>query len=171
MSFDINATSLSFQSVKMEVREEKNRNTYQHSYIFFFFFLLKGRICSISKFPGKGSNQSCSCWPMPLPQPHQCQIRATCTTYAAACGNTGSLTHWARPGIKPISSWILVRLLTHWATTGTLPLNFKRQYQVLAGIQSNWNLYTSDRNVKWCNHFCKHLVVLCPRTHKSHSYS
>ena len=29
------------------------------------------------------------------------------------------LTHWARPGIKPTSSWVLVRFLTHWTTRGT----------------------------------------------------
>ena len=28
-----------------------------------------------------------------------------------AHGNTGSLTHWARPGIEPASSWIIVGLL------------------------------------------------------------
>ena len=28
------------------------------------------------------------------------------------------LTHWVRPGIKPTSSWILVRVLTCWATIG-----------------------------------------------------
>ena len=28
------------------------------------------------------------------------------------CGNARSLTHQVRPGIKPISSWILVRFLT-----------------------------------------------------------
>ena len=37
-------------------------------------------------------------------------------TYAAACSNTGSLTHWARPGIEPTSSqrlcWVL-SLLSH----------------------------------------------------------
>ena len=30
-------------------------------------------------------------------------------TYTTAHGNTGSLTHWVRPGIKPLSSWMLVR--------------------------------------------------------------
>ena len=30
---------------------------------------------------------------------------------AAACGNERSLTHWARPGIKPTSSWRLCRVL------------------------------------------------------------
>ena len=42
---------------------------------------------------------------------------ATASTYAAACGKAGSLTHWAsKPGTKPASLWILVRLLTCWAT-------------------------------------------------------
>ena len=27
-------------------------------------------------------------------------------------GNAGSLTHWARPGIKPVSSWILARFVS-----------------------------------------------------------
>ena len=33
-------------------------------------------------------------------------------TYTTAHGNTRSLTHWTRPGIKPISSWILARFVT-----------------------------------------------------------
>ena len=32
--------------------------------------------------------------------------------YTTAHGNTGSLTHGARPGIKPSSSWLLVRFVT-----------------------------------------------------------
>ena len=37
-------------------------------------------------------------------------------TYVAACSNAGSLTHWARPGIKPVSLWIpcwVLNPLTH----------------------------------------------------------
>ena len=30
-------------------------------------------------------------------------------TYTTAHGNAGSLTHWVRPGIRPSSSWMLVR--------------------------------------------------------------
>ena len=33
--------------------------------------------------------------------------------------NAESLTHWAGPGIKPASSWILVGFTNLWATTGT----------------------------------------------------
>ena len=41
-------------------------------------------------------------------------------TYTTAHSNAGSLTRRARPGIQPISAWILVGFLTHWATAGTL---------------------------------------------------
>ena len=43
-------------------------------------------------------------------------IRAASSTYAVPCGNSGSLTHWVRPGIEPTSSgtlcWVL-NLLSH----------------------------------------------------------
>ena len=51
------------------------------------------------------------------PEPQQCGIWAAPATYTTAHGNAGSLTHWARPGIKP--SWFLVGFVNHWATTGT----------------------------------------------------
>ena len=53
---------------------------------------------------------------------HSQGIRVTSTTYTTAHNNAGSLTHWARPGIVPTSSWILVRLLTSqpwWKLPGT----------------------------------------------------
>ena len=40
------------------------------------------------------------------------QIRTTSSTYTTVHGNAGSLTHWVRPGIKPLSSWILVGFIT-----------------------------------------------------------
>ena len=55
-------------------------------------------------FPGLGPNKSC--WP--TPQPQQCRIQNTSVTYTTAHGNAGSLTHWARPGIEPATSWFLV---------------------------------------------------------------
>jgi len=48
----------------------------------------------------------------PAPQPQQCWIRAASATYTTAHSNARSLTHWARPGIKPTSSWIRVRFIT-----------------------------------------------------------
>ena len=44
-------------------------------------------------------------------QPQQGQIQAMSVTYTTAHGNAGSLTHWARSGIEPISSWIPVRFV------------------------------------------------------------
>ena len=35
-----------------------------------------------------------------------------CDLYTTAHGNAKSLTHWARPGIEPVSSWILVRFFS-----------------------------------------------------------
>ena len=39
------------------------------------------------------------------------RIRATSVTCTTAQGNAGSLTHWARPGMGPASSWIPVRFV------------------------------------------------------------
>ena len=51
--------------------------------------------------------------------PQQCGIQAESATYTTAHGNTGSFSHWERPGIEPISSWMPVKFVTHWATMGT----------------------------------------------------
>ena len=40
------------------------------------------------------------------------QIRATAAGLCHSHSNTRSLTHWARPGIEPASSWILVGFIT-----------------------------------------------------------
>ena len=58
-----------------------------------------------------------------MPEPQQHQILATSATYTTAHCNAGSLTHWARPGIEPTTSWFLVRFISsllqweliHWA--------------------------------------------------------
>ena len=47
-----------------------------------------------------------------MPQAQQCQIRAASMTYTTAQGSAGSLTHWARPGIRPTTSWFLVRFVS-----------------------------------------------------------
>jgi len=69
-----------------------------------------------------GSNRSCS--HRPTPEPQQQWIRAASATYTTAQGSTGSLTHWARAGIEPTTSWFLVGFVNHWAMTGTPGLVF-----------------------------------------------
>ena len=41
------------------------------------------------------------------PQPQQRGIQAESATYTTAHSNAGSLTHWERQEIKPVSSWML----------------------------------------------------------------
>ena len=47
----------------------------------------------------------------PTPQPQQRQIWTVSATYTTVHGNTRSLTHWARPGLEPASSWMPVRFV------------------------------------------------------------
>ena len=75
---------------------------------FVSLFVFLGCIRSIWKFLGQGSNLSCSHWPIP----QQCQIRALSATYVAVQGNAGSLTHWVRLRMGPVSSGMLGRFLS-----------------------------------------------------------
>ena len=63
-------------------------------------------------------------WPTPQPQPQPHQIGAEFVTYTTAHGNTECLTHGVRPGIEPVSSWIVVRFLSAEAPMGTPALIF-----------------------------------------------
>ena len=56
----------------------------------------------------RGSNRSYSCQPMP----QQLRFQGVSETYTTAHSNAGSLTHWMRPGIEPVSSWIPVGFIT-----------------------------------------------------------
>ena len=91
-------------------------------------------------------SESCSCWPMLQPQSHQGRIQAIpMQDPYHSHANTRSLTHWARPGIKPQSPWIPVRFSMHWATTGTpVILLF---YSII--ISKNVLNHNPHKNVKW----------------------
>ena len=85
------------------------RNSFKiHSFLFLFCFL--GPHLQHMEAPRQGSNQSCSRRPMPQPQQHR--IQASSVTYTTAQGNAKSLTHWARPRIRPMSSWMLVKFIS-----------------------------------------------------------
>ena len=81
-------------------------------FVSFGLFFPLGHTHSMWSFPGYGSNQSCSLWPEPQPQLQQRQIWARSMTYTTAHTNTKTLTHWARPEIKPATSRILVRFIS-----------------------------------------------------------
>ena len=80
--------------------------------VFIYLFILLFRAAGVAhgRSQARGKNLSCSC--QPTPQPQQCQIQVVSSTYTTAHGNTRSLTHWARSGIEPASSWILLGFLT-----------------------------------------------------------
>ena len=86
-----------------------------------------------------------------MPQPQQQGILAANTTYTTAHGNARSLTHWARPGIEPASSWILVRPLTCWATTGTPLLHSLYEDRIYCTMMAVWRVSLSSRII--FNHF------------------
>ena len=50
---------------------------------------------------------------VPRPTPQQHGIRAASVTYPTAHSNARSLTHGARPGIEPATSWFLVGFVNH----------------------------------------------------------
>ena len=67
--------------------------------------------------------------------------------YTTAHGNTRSLTHWARPGIEPASSWILVRFFTSAPQQERLSFIFKSVSQtplwrigLIVGKLETWRL-------------------------------
>ena len=78
--------------------------------VFFFFFLVfLGPHLRHMEVPRLGVESELQ---LPAsPQPQQRQTWASPATYPTACSNAGSLTYWARPGIEPTSSWILVGFL------------------------------------------------------------
>ena len=82
---------------------------YKHFHMYIFFFFL-GPHLQHMEVPRLGVNRSCSCRPTPQPQQHG--IWAMSATYTTAHSNTGSLTHWARPGIEPTTSWLLARFVS-----------------------------------------------------------
>ena len=86
--------------------------------IFIFFLLFRSAPAAYGRSQARGrTGATAAC--RPTPQPQQCRIWVTSATYTTAQGNDRSLTLWARPGIEPASSWILVGFFNHWTMTGT----------------------------------------------------
>ena len=54
--------------------------------------------------------------------------------------NAGSLTHWARPGMEPASSWILVGFINHCATAGTPGCLLLMSFPLSVNVTTNKHL-------------------------------
>ena len=127
-----------------------------------FFFFLSFVFCLFRATPvvcGGSHARGLICWPMPEPQ--QCQTQATSATYTTGNGNTGSLTYWARPGIEPTTSWLLVRSISavpRWKLWYVEYLYVYEQNKI--GLW--WLLYNYTCNkIHWVKKsFIKHLDTL-----------
>ena len=65
-----------------------------------FFLLFRATHAAYGSFQARGRIAS-------LCHSHS-NVGSAIATYTTAHGNAGFLTHWARPGMEPASSWILV---------------------------------------------------------------
>ena len=90
-------------------------------FCFVLFCLFRAAPTAYGGSQARGSNKSYSC--QPTPQPQQCEIQAETATYTTAHSNARSLTHSARPGIKPASSGILVGFKYFRCATTRTPSN------------------------------------------------
>ena len=132
-------------------------------WVFFFFWRFRPRSPPTPPSPTYGDSQAGGpIRAVATTQPQQCGIPAASATYTTAHGNTGSLTHWARPGIEPASSWILVGFVNGWAMTGTPPwsmfiwgvikkthlklliIPMDRLPQILGSLQKTYKCRTSE---------------------------
>ena len=84
------------------------------SFCFLFFVFLSFRAALVA-YGGSQARSRIGAVATSLGQSHSCE------TYITAHSNARSLTHWARPGIEPVSSWILVGFVNCWAMMGTPP--------------------------------------------------
>ena len=75
---------------------------------FLSFFFFRATSMSYGESQARGQIRAVAA---SLHHSHNTTIQATSVTYTTAHGNAESLSHWARPGIKPVSSWILVRFI------------------------------------------------------------
>ena len=103
-------TQVTVSGLRLEFDQLNSISVFLIFIFLFLFFAFQGPTCGILKFPDLGLNQSYSCWP--TPQTQKCQIRAVSVTSATVHGNSGSPTHWVRPGIELLSSWILVGFIS-----------------------------------------------------------
>ena len=95
-------------------------------FFFFFFFFLLFRVA-----PKAHGGSQARGW-----------IGATASLYHSH-SNTGSLTHWARPGMEPTTSWFLTRFVSTAPQHGNSGLwDFWSMLNILASYQllSAWHL-------------------------------
>ena len=79
---------------------------------FCLFVLFRATPTAYGSFKARGRIEAIAAYTTATAMSQQCQPQASSANCTVALGNTRSLTHWARLGIKPMSSWTLVRFIT-----------------------------------------------------------
>ena len=144
------------------------------SFLFLLYWLFRAAHMAYEGSQARGQNQSCSCWPTP----QQRQIWAASVTYTTALGNSGFLTQWARPGIEPASSWMLVGFISTEPQWELLVLSFWSLPSLTCFMDVNIHMFflafrpcpTID-----CSHYCnwsyflKNQVRSCSSSSSRHS--
>ena len=80
-------------------------------YLFIYLFIYLIFLCRAAPVAHGGLIWAAAAGHSPQ-QRQQFGIQGACVTYTIAQRNAGSLTHWARSGMEPASSWILVGFIT-----------------------------------------------------------
>ena len=75
---------------------QKSRTEFSSLSLFFFFFFLFIFNLALRRMDVSGLEVESELPLLSAPQPRQHRIWATSTSYAEACSNAGSLTHWAK---------------------------------------------------------------------------
>ena len=127
--------------------------------VWYIFFYLFRATPMYMEAPRLGVKSSYSCQPMPQPQQHQ--IQASSVTYTTAPGSTGSLTHWARAGIEPTTSWFPVGFVSDaqwWELLSLIYIYFFKAlicvWKCLANDSktSHENLLVGMKGAEWKRH-------------------
>jgi len=131
-------------------------------FFFFFFGLFAFSRAAPRAYGGSQARGRQSCSLPPMPEPQQREIWAVSVTYTTAHGNARFLTHWARSGIKPATSWFLVRFVNHCALTGTPITDYWVEFSVLYSRSplASDTVYLSA-HMKWLLYIVIDSSILC----------
>ena len=101
-------------SLLHNVHVSKKGKIFFNSYFFFAFSLFRAAPMAYDSCQARGPIRAEAA---SLPHSHS-NVGSETHLRTTAPGNAWSLTHWPRPGIEPMSSWMPVGFTNRWATTG-----------------------------------------------------
>ena len=133
--------------------------------LFIFYFLLLFRTTGTAYGSSLAGGQSGPTAASLTPQPQQQYVWTESVTCTTAHVNARSSTHWARPGIEPETSWILVRLITsesQWHLPGQPISESYTYWQKAVARNLGWGIREmSSISISKIKLFAWHWVTSC----------